>query len=179
MKKIIFIFFAALFFLPAFAQNAPTVKPIKIAHFSLDSLLSIMPEMKTANEKVVVFYKELESKMYLMQTEYANKVAELEKANDLTPEKKAVLEAEIAALSTRIEAYQTQAQTDYTNYRAELLEPIFAKIQAAANEVATEKGYDIVLDTSWGTGVVVYANPKDDIFRAVCTKLGIPGYSKK
>lgn len=178
MKKTIFIFLAVVFLLPAFAQDNTGVKPIKIAHFNLDSLLTILPDMKTANDKAAAFYKDLESKMYAMQMEYENKKNELENTKDLSPVKKAQLESEIAALESRIEAFQAQAQIDYTNYKAELVGPIFAKIQSAANEVAAEKGYDIVLDSSWGTGVVVYANPKDDIFRAVCAKLGIPGYSK-
>lgn len=179
MKKTILIFLAVLFFLPAFAQDSTTVKPIKIAYFSLDSLLDIMPEMKTASDQAAVFYKDLESKMYAMQTQYNTKQSELENSKDLSPEKKAALESEIAALGTRLEAFRTQSQIDFANYRAELVEPILAKIRAAANAVAAEKGYDIVLDSSMGTGVIVYANPRDDIFRAVCAKLGIPGYSKR
>lgn len=151
--------------------------PAAVAHFSLDSLLDIMPDMKKASDDAAAYYKTLEDQMYRMQSELDRKLAEYDSAttrkiwSDLI---KGLKEKEIRDQQQNIQIFQQQAQVDYANYRAKLVEPIFKKIKDAVKAVAVERGYKYVIDSSDATGVVLYASPTDDIFDAVRIKLNIP-----
>lgn len=172
MKKFIRIAVAAL--LIAVVPHSAKAQS-KVAHFSLDSILNIMPEMKRASDSAAIYYKSLENQMYSMQMELERKGREYDSLKTKwSPLIVSLKEKEISDLQYNIQVFQQQAQTDYANYRAKLVEPIFKKIKDAVKAVALEKKYTYVIDSSDATGVVLYANPGDDIFKDVCLKLGIP-----
>ena len=61
-----------------------TANAQKIAHVNLDSLISIMPESKVAQQGVQAYAKQLEQQVTAMQTELQTKYAEFqEKSKDL------------------------------------------------------------------------------------------------
>ena len=53
----------------------------------------------------------------------------------------------------------------------DLYKPIVEEAQKAIKEIATAKGYQYVLDSSPGKGLIVYTG--EDLLVAVKTKLGI------
>jgi outer membrane protein len=147
----------------------------KIAHINLDSLISLMPESKTAQQSVQAYAKQLEQQVVAMQTELQSKYAEFqEKSKDMAEVVKASKEKELNDLNTRIQEFQQQAQTDYQKKTAELSKPVYDKAKQAIDVVAKENGFKYALDTS--TGIVLYGDPADDIMALVIKKLGItPG----
>lgn len=155
---------------------APTIgKSQKMAHFSLDSLLEIMPEFKAASDSAQMYYKMLENQMVVMQMELERKLNEYDSLNKMwSPLIKQLKEKEITDLQNNIQAFQMSAQQDFNNKRVQLVEPLYNKINKAAADVAKEKGYKYVIDSSKSAGVVIYADPADDILDAVRIKLGIP-----
>ena len=150
-------------------------KAQKIAHVNLDSLISIMPESKTAQQAVQDYAKQLELQVTAMQAELQAKYAEYqEKSKDMPEVVRASKEKELNDLNQRIQDFQQQAQTDYQKKSAELSKPVYEKAKKAIDQVAKENGFKYVLDTS--TGVVIYNEPADDIIALVIKKLGItPG----
>lgn len=175
MKK----FIRHLFVLAAIAF-APAVHAQKFGHIDLDSLLSIMPEMSKANEDAAAYYKTLETQMLQMQTELDTKMKEYE-ANQATwsPAIKKLKEDELNSLNQRIQGFQMTAQTDFNNKKAELLKPIYDKVNKAVKDVAKEKGYKYVFDSSKSASILLYADPVDDVFNLVKTKLNIPNPAPK
>ncbi len=144
----------------------------KIAHINLDSLISIMPESKTAQQNVQAYAKQLEGQVTAMQTELQTKYAEFQdKSKDLAEVVRASKEKELNDLNTRIQEFQQQAQTDYQKKTAELSKPVYEKAKKAIEAVAKENGYRYALDTS--SGLVLYNEPADDIIGLVIKKLGI------
>lgn len=174
MKRIIILFFLGTFFLPANSLFAQRAVPSKVAYFSLDSILDEMPEMRKATDDMAAYKANLDGQLQKMTDELERKKTELANATDLKPEVRALKEKEIEDMKANIELFEMQANTDYENYRGQLVEPIFAKIQKAAKEVALAKGYDIVLDSSIQTGVVISTNGKNNISGDIRKKLGIP-----
>ena len=177
MKKFLCFAIAALLVaaIPHAAHAQTKATPAAVAHIDLDSLLDIMPEMKKASDSAQKYYESLENQLYAMQVELDRKLNEYDSLNkSWSPLIKGLKEKEIRDLQQNIQVFQQNAQVDYANYRAKLVEPIFTKIQAAVKEVALAKGYKYVIDSSKSTGVVLYASPSDDIFNDVRTKLGIP-----
>jgi outer membrane protein len=149
-----------------------TANAQKIAHINLDSLISIMPETKTATQAVQDYAKQLEQQVTAMQTELQTKYEDYQThQNDLPALVKASKEKELNDLNQRIQDFQQQAQTDYQKKSAELSKPVYEKAKKAIDQVAKDNGYKYVLDTS--TGLVIYNEPADDIFNLAVKKLGI------
>ena len=159
-------------------------KAQKIAHISLDSLITTMAESKTAQEVAQKYLKDLENQVATMDTELQTKYAAYMKddqAGTMSALVKSTRESELQDLNKRIEDFKAQAQQDYQRKYGELSKPIYDKAKKAIDMVAKENGYKYVLDTS--TGNVLYSEPADDILPLVKKKLDtlpaaqIPGAS--
>lgn len=145
-------------------------KAQKIAHISLDSLITLMPESKTAQDVAQKYLKELETQVATMETELQTKYADYMKNRDsYSPIVAAAKEQELQDLNKRIEDFKAQAQQDYQRKYGELSKPIYDKAKKAIEIVAKENGYKYVLDTS--TGNVLYTEAADDIIGLVKKKL--------
>lgn len=162
MKKAVLIFTAITFTSVLSAQ--------KIAHLSLDSLVSLMPETKVAKDVAQNYLKGLESEVAKMSDEFQKKYTDYmaagETMSDLVRKTK---EEELTQMQRRIEDFRTQAQQDYQRKYGELTAPIMDKAKKGIEVVAKEGGYKYVLDTSMGN--VLYSEPADDILMAVKKKL--------
>jgi outer membrane protein len=149
-----------------------TANAQKIAHVNLDSLISIMPESKVAQQAVQDYAKQLEQQVTAMQTELQTKYQDYQtNSANMAEVVKASKEKELNDLNQRIQDFQQQAQTDYQKKSAELSKPVYEKAKKAIDAVAKENGYKYVLDTS--TGIVIYSEPTEDIIALVIKKLGI------
>jgi outer membrane protein len=154
----------------------------KVAHLSLDSLVSMMPETKVAKQVAQEYLKSLENEVTMMSDEFQKKYTDYmaagDKMSDLVRKTK---EEELTQMQRRIEDFRGQAQQDYQMKYAELTAPILDKAKAGIAAVAKDQGYKYVLDTSMGN--VLYSEPSDDILMAVKKKLDampaakIPGAS--
>lgn len=171
MKNIVkLIVVGVVTIMSSFTANAQ-----KTAHINLDSLISLMPESKTAQQAVQDYSKQLEQQVVAMQTELQSKYEAYQKESaNLAPIVKESKEKELNDLNQRITDFQQQAQQDYQKKSAELSRPVYDKAKKAIDQVAKENSYKYVLDTS--TGLVLYNEPADDIISLVIKKLGItPG----
>lgn len=155
----------------AFSFNAGAQK---LAHINLDSLLRSMPESDSARKVGQAHYSMLESTIESMQKEYQTKVQDYQsKAAGMTELVKQTKQQEIQDLGQRIQSFQTSAQTDLQRFNDSITRPIITKARNAVTKVAKTGGYRYVFDTS--SGVVLYAEPSDDIFALVATELKIKG----
>lgn len=144
----------------------------KIAHVSFDSLLSLMPETKTATEAAQNYLKGLEQELVAMQTEFESKYKEYqEKSTGMSDLIKQSKESDLQQLQTRIQEFQRQAEMDYKRKQAELTTPIVEKAKKGIEMVAKEGGYKYVLDTSIERTSVLYSEASDDILASVKKKL--------
>lgn len=142
----------------------------KIAHISLDSLVNMMPETKTAKDLAQNYLKDLEKTVSTMSSEYETKLnayqQDVATMSDLVRKTK---EEELMGMQKRIEDFRMQAQQDYQRKSAELTAPIMDKAKKGIEAVAKEGGYKYVLDTSAGN--VLYSEPSEDILMQVKKKL--------
>lgn len=148
----------------------------KIAHLSLDSLVSLMPETKTATEAAQEYLKGLNEESVAMQTEFESKYKDyLEKEAGMSDLLKKNKQEDLQQLQNRIQEFQRQAEQDYRKKQAELTAPILEKAKKGIEAVAKESGYKYVLDTSVQSTSVLYSESSDDILLAVKKKLdGMP-----
>ncbi|MDO9000473.1 OmpH family outer membrane protein [Sediminibacterium sp.] len=142
----------------------------KIAHLSLDSLISLMPETKIAKEAAQNYLKGIDAESIDMQNELERKYKDyLEKEATMSDLLKKTKQDDLNQLQRRIEDFKQQAQMDYQRKTAELTAPIMDKAKKGIEAVAKEGGYKYVLDTSAGS--VLYSEPSDDVLMAVKKKL--------
>jgi outer membrane protein len=144
-----------------------------IAHISTAAVLDAMPDKIYAEKELEKYYGELQSQLQSMAQEYQSNLQYYE-ANQATMSDvmKHSKEKEIVDLQSRIQQFQSNAESEFETKRAELLMPILNKIQNAINAVASENDLSYVIDISTGAAVFL-GDDSVDITYIVMKKLGI------
>jgi outer membrane protein len=158
MKQFKTVVFAALLLMGASSiSNAQG----KIAHINTQELIEAMPEMKTAEAEIQKLGKTYENDISASLTELQNKAkqyqAEAEGQTQAENEKRA---QEIDGMRQSISQFQQQAQQDIEKKKFDLLKPITERAKAAIQKVARAQGFEYVLDSTVGGGVIL-ADGKD------------------
>jgi len=151
------------------ALNAQT---LKFGHINSTELLAMMPETKMADSTLQTFGRSLENQLKTMTNEYQSKISDY-RANEATmaePVKQAKAQ-EIGDLEQRIQEFQDSAQQSIQKKKEELYTPIVKKAEDAIKDVAKDKKYSYIFDTS--VGVVLFAQESDNVMPAVKAKLGL------
>lgn len=168
MKKYVIIAFvtiSGLFSVNAMAQS-------KVGHINAQALIEAMPEAQTAQKSLQQYAEELDKDGKGLIDEYQKKLKEFdEKASTMTDNMKEIKGKEIQTAQKNIQDYQESAQQKIEAKRQEILKPIYDKARKAIEDVAKEKGYGYVIDSS--VGVLLVSPAGDDLSAAVKTKLGI------
>lgn len=158
MKHFKTLLFAAILFIGA---TSFTQAQSKIAHINTNELIEAMPQMKTAKAELEKLGKTYEAEIQKMATEYQNKIkqyqAEVETKTEEENRKRA---EEVQTIEQSIRQYQTNAQEDIQKKEGELMKPIFEKAKVAIQKVAKAQGFQYVLDSTQGSGVLL-ADGKD------------------
>lgn len=168
MKKIILL--AALFL----GLSSAALAQQKIGHIDSDALLALMPETTVAQTQFEDYGKRLEAELGEMQTELASKVEQF-RTNEamMTATTKELKSKELQDMQLRMQEFSQRAQLDLQNKRGELYQPVIEKATTAIQEVAREKGFSYIIDSSQSNGVVIFAEGGEDILPLVKAKLGI------
>lgn len=171
MKKYVIIAVVALTGFCSVKASAQS----KIAHINTQALIEAMPESKKAQTEIETFAGNLEKESKTLIDEYNKKMKafddELAKTPTMSETMKEVKAKEIQEAQQRIQQFQQVAQEKIGQKQNELLRPVYDKARKAIEDVAKEKGYNYVLDSSQGGLLVSPAG--DDILAPVKTKLGI------
>lgn len=133
----------------------------KVAHINTQDLIAAMPAMKTAQGEMDKLGKTYEADIKAMVTEYQNKMKLYEaEAGTKTDEENQKRLVEVQTMQQNIQQYQGQAQQDMQKKEVDLLKPITEKAKAAILKVAKAQGFNYVLDSTQGGGVIM-AEGKD------------------
>lgn len=147
-----FLFAAALFI----GATSFTQAQSKVAHINTQELIKAMPEMNTAQAEMDKLGKTYEADIQSMVTEYQNKMKQYEaEAATKTDEENQKRSMEIQTMQQNIQQYQGQAQQEMQKKEIDLLKPITEKAKAAILKVARAQGFDYVLDSTQGGGVIM------------------------
>ncbi|PWK20924.1 OmpH family outer membrane protein [Xanthomarina spongicola] len=128
----------------------------KVAHINTQTLIQAMPEMNTAQAEMDKLGKTYEADIQAMVTEYQNKMKQYEaEAATKTDEENQKRLVEVQTMQQNIQQYQGQAQQEMQKKEIDLLKPITEKAKAAILKVARAQGFDYVLDSTQGGGVIM------------------------
>jgi outer membrane protein len=154
------------------AIAAPTFAQQKFGHIDSAALLELMPEKAKAEKDLEAFASPFNDELQKMATELESKMVEFESTQEgMTKLVRETKVKEIQDMQTRIQQFQENAQQEIATKEQEVLGPIVEKARKAIDEVAQDKGYSYVFDSS--LGVLLYMKDSDDIMAEVKVKLGI------
>jgi outer membrane protein len=156
----------------AFGLTVPAIAQQKFGHVDAAALLELMPEKKKAESDLEAFAKEFQTALEDMAKEYEGKVQAFQaEEKGMVATVRNTKMREIADLERRIQEFQQQAQEEIAKKEQEVLTPVIDKARKAIDEVAKEKGYTYVFDSS--VGVLLYADDSEDVLADVKAKLGL------
>lgn len=168
MKQFKSLLIAAILFIGA-SQAASA--QAKVAHINVQELMTNMPDMKAANTQLENIGKTYDTQYRTMVTEYQNKIQKYEKeASTVGDAVNQTRQKEVQDMADRIQEYQQTAQRELQQKQEDILKPILEKARLAIQKVAKAKGYQYVLDSSTGSGVLMAEGP--DLLADVKKELG-------
>jgi len=162
----------ATFCLSLFALTA--IQAQKFGHVNSASLLSQMPDVKSADSQLEAYQKQLISKGETMVKSFDQKYqAYMAEANAGTLSKIQMQkkESDLTGEQQNIQKYEMEVQQMLLAKREELYKPILEKVQNAIDQIGADGGYTMIFDTS--TGALLLAADNEDLTSKIRTKLGI------
>lgn len=146
---------------------------MKIAHTNVDLIVSQMPELRAADNEMNTFGRKLEEQIRAKEADMQKKREELEaRVASMTEEQMIAAQQDWQNTMRSFQEFQSSAEEQFNKKRADLLQPIYEKVQKVIEEVAKENGYDYVINDA--NGQVILFGPKEhDITNKVFAKLGI------
>ncbi|UZO81185.1 OmpH family outer membrane protein [Aquimarina sp. ERC-38] len=158
MKKFRTIFATCLLFIGASSfVNAQS----KVAHIASQELVEAMPSFKNAKSEIEKLNKTYEAEIKNMILELQNTMKKFQgEAATQTEEENAKRAQQIQSTEKSIGDYKQNAVQDLQKKEVELMKPIYEKARTSIQKVARAQGYDYVLDSTTGTGVIM-ADGKD------------------
>ena len=168
MKKI--FLFAILFLAVQCIQSS--AQSLKFGHIDSGALIQMMPATKQADSTLKRFGESLDSQLKGMTAEYQSKLQSYQSKADSLPDAiRNTKEKELSDLGQRIQDFQQTAQESIQKKKEEIYGPILKRAEDAIKEIAKEKSYSYIFDTSLGS--VIFAQESDNIMSQVKVKLGI------
>jgi outer membrane protein len=168
MKHLKSLLIAAVLFLSA---TTLSTAQSKVAHVNTTELVSSMPETKVAETELAALGKTYEKDYQAMVTEYQNKLKQYESdAATQTGEENQKRITEVRTMEQKIQQFQQGSSQELQKKQGELLKPITEKAKAAILKVAKAQGFQYVLDSAQGGGVIM-AEGKD-LLKDVQKELG-------
>ena len=128
----------------------------KVAHINTQELVQSMPATKAAQAEIEKLSKTYQAELQTMRTELDNKIKQYDaEAKTQTEETNARRYQEVQGMTQSIQQYGGQAQQIMQKKEFDLLKPITERAKAAIQKVARAKGFQYVLDSTQGQGVIL------------------------
>ncbi len=143
----------------------------KVAHINVNELMTAMPDMKAANTQLEQISKTYDNEYRTMVEEFQAKIKKYDQ--EAATQTEAINEArakEVQDMQQRIQQYQQTATKELQEKQEAIYKPILEKSRLAIQKVAKVKGYQYVLDSSTGSGVILADGP--DLMADVKKELG-------
>jgi outer membrane protein len=170
-------FSLVLFFLLASLYTvAQTSSTQKIGHADWEYIFSQMPEYKQIESELAIYEAQLQNQLKLKNQELESKYKTYTNLPASTPDAiRKDKESELTYLQQNLQKFQQDAQASMQRKQSDLINPVFAKVGKAIEEVAVENGFAYIINPQMlgGGDVLLYTNEKYNISELVLKKLGV------
>ncbi|WP_025740960.1 OmpH family outer membrane protein [Aquimarina pacifica] len=128
----------------------------KVAHIASQELVEAMPAFKAAKGEIEKLNKTYDAEIRNMVLELQNTIKKYsQEAETKTDEENLKRQQEIQATEKSINDYRTNALQDLQKKEIELMKPIYENARTSIQKVARAQGFQYVLDSTTGTGVIM------------------------
>ena len=158
---------------------AQQVAPLKIGYTDHELLIAAMPDYQTVQQQLQQEYQTSQNVLQALAEEFQGKVDRYQKQQALlSADRRTERENELAVAQQQIQQKAADTDQQLAQRQAELLGPIFERVDTAIKEVSKENNLDLVLRIQNGPmqPIILYANEDRvmDITKDVAVKLGLP-----
>ncbi len=160
--------------LTALTFMSTTVSAQKFGYLNSQEILSQMNEVEQAKANLEVLSQQLRKKGEAMVADLQAKYGAVQQkvaAGELAPKAQEEEVAKLKSQEQEIAKFEQDMVQQLQKKEADLLQPIYDKVNTAIKEVAQEQGYLFIFDQS--TQVLLYADETTNVSTAVKAKLGI------
>jgi outer membrane protein len=119
-----------------------------------------MPEMKAAQNQLEKLTKTYQADLQTMATELQNKMKQYQaEAATKTDDVNGQRAQEVQSMRDNVMKYEQNAQQEMAKRQEGLIKPIMEKARVAIQKVARAKGYQYVIDSTAGSGLILADGP--------------------
>lgn len=172
MFKVRFFVAVALLF-AAYPGNS---QDQKIGYADWTYIFSAMPEFKQIDAELKSHGELLQQQVQAKTQELEKKAKEFQALPPTTPDAiVADKQRELQLLDQALQQFNQDAQKSYEARRTELMDPVFAKVGKAIEDVAKEHHYAFILNPQLmgGGDILLFTDKKFDVSDLVLKKLGV------
>ena len=146
----------------------------KFAHFKSMDIIPVMPEYTKAQTDIQALQKQYEDEIKRASDEFNKKFAEYQQEQKTLPQNiQERRQKELQELSDKGMQFQQDAQQQLQKAYADMMEPIYKKIDDAIKAVGQEGGYVYIFDLNRTDIPFVNESLSTDVTPAVKGKLGL------
>jgi outer membrane protein len=171
MRKLFFVFAFALATVVTNAQTAP----LKIGYADVEYILSQMPELKPIDAELQTLSTQLKKHYDGKVAEFQKKLQEYQQFGATVPDAvKQNSERELQRLQQDIQKLEQDSQNDLQKKQVQLMEPVYAKIGKAIEDVAKENAFSMIINQQISQlDVILFADEKLNVSDLVLKKMGV------
>lgn len=171
MRKLFVVFVLAL---ASSVTNAQTA-PLKIGYADVEYILSQMPELKPIDAELQTLSTQLKKQYDSKVAEFQKKLQEYQQFGATVPDAvKQNSERELQQLQQNIQKLEQDSQNDLQKKQIALMEPVYAKIGKAIEDVAKENAFSMIINQQISQlDVILFADEKLNVSDLVLKKMGV------
>jgi outer membrane protein len=154
----------SIFFLFLFVTNITAYGQVKIGYMNSQEVLSQMPERSDVEQKLNSFVQQKRQELQQRTAAFQDSLATFQQNQGNLSEAQAnQQEQQIAQMEASLQQFQQSLQQQIQQQRAQLLEPLYEKMDQAIAAVAESKDLDFVINeaTSTGENVIYYSESQE------------------
>ena len=146
----------------------------KFAHFKSMDIIPVMPEYAKAQTDIQALQKQYEDEIKRASDEFNKKFAEYQQEQKTLPQNiQERRQKELQELSDKGMQFQQDAQQQLQKAYADMMEPIYKKLEDAVKSIGTTGGYTYIFDLNRTDIPYVNETMSKDVTNDIKTKLGI------
>jgi outer membrane protein len=156
------------------AQGLQSIQ--KIGHADWEYIFSKLPDYKQIENELKIFESQLQNQLQSKSQELEIKYKAYQTLPANTPDAiKKDKESELVYLQENMKKFQQDAQVSIQKTQTDLVNPVFAKVGKAIEEVALENGFSYIINPQimGGGDVLLFTDEKYNISDLVLKKLGV------
>lgn len=160
----------------SFVQDS-AAQALSVGYTDHEIIIVNMPEYQEVQQSLQSAYEGSQQELQTLSQDFQDRLARYQQQQSLlSEERRQEREQELMQLQEQLQAQAQEQEQALAQRESELMQPLLERVQTAINEVAADRGLDIVLRSQVGSQpLLLYVNEEtiEDITLPVARNLGL------